>query len=81
MESGWWVYVLTLLCKLFLFEYLCNKNINEGKMRLGLGCREIKARFPAALRTSMKPCQQTFDIVIICLGRELEDTRYTSITN
>ena len=44
VNRGIWmvgICVLTLyFCKLFLFEDLCNKNIYEGKMRLGLGCRE-----------------------------------------
>ena len=44
VNRGIWmvgICVLTLyFCKLFLFEYLCNKNVYEGKMRLELGCRE-----------------------------------------
>lgn len=44
VNRGIWVVGICVLtvyfCKLFLFEYLCNKNICEGKMNLELGCRE-----------------------------------------
>lgn len=44
VNHGIWVVGICVLtgyfCKLFLFEYLCNKNIYEGKMKLELNCRE-----------------------------------------